>query len=79
MGKFSPLNKVLTLVRQFYDVLEMFKVDGRPPLTTYLFLGDYVDRGSHSVETITLLTLLKIKYPHRIFMIRGNHETKAVS
>lgn len=57
----------------------MFKVDGRPPLASYLFLGDYVDRGSHSVETMTLLTLLKIKYPRRIFMIRGNHETKAVS
>lgn len=57
----------------------MFEVAGRPPLSSYLLLGDYVDRGAHSVEVITLLVLLKIKYPKRITMIRGNHETKATS
>jgi hypothetical protein len=44
-----------------------------------LWLGDYVDRGAHSVEVITLLCLLKIKYPTQMHMIRGNHETRAIT
>ena len=64
---------------QFYDLLEVFKVGGELPYTSYLFLGDYVDRGAHSVEVITLLCLLKIRYPKRMFMIRGNHETRGIT
>lgn len=64
---------------QFYDLLEIFKVGGDLPHTSYLFLGDYVDRGAHSVEVITLLCLLKIKYQNRITMIRGNHETRGIT
>lgn len=41
--------------------------------------GDYVDRGLHSVETISLLTCLKLRYPERVQLIRGNHETRAVT
>lgn len=43
------------------------------------FTGDYVDRGLHSVETISLLTCLKLRYPERVQLIRGNHETRAVT
>lgn len=42
-------------------------------------IGDYVDRGLHSVETISLLTCLKLRYPERVQLIRGNHETRAVT
>ncbi|KAJ3061331.1 putative serine/threonine protein phosphatase, partial [Podochytrium sp. JEL0797] len=64
---------------QFYDVLEIFRIAGRCPDTNYVFLGDYVDRGFFSVETIMLLILLKIRWPQRITLIRGNHESRAVT
>ncbi len=54
----------------------MFKVGGEIPYTNYLFLGDYVDRGYNSVETFLLLLALKVQYPERIFLIRGNHESR---
>ena len=57
-------------------MLELFKVGGDIPDTNYLFLGDYVDRGAHSVETITLLMILKLRFPNRICLLRGNHETR---
>mmetsp|Transcript_17005 Transcript_17005/g.48846 ORF Transcript_17005/g.48846 Transcript_17005/m.48846 type:complete len:242 (-) Transcript_17005:115-840(-) len=54
-------------------------VGGSPPDTNYLFLGDYVDRGYYSVETVQLVTCLKIRYPTRVFMIRGNHESRQIT
>ena len=59
----SPITLVGDVHGQFYDVLELFRVGGEVPDTNYLFLGDYVDRGAHSVETITLLMLLKLRFP----------------
>lgn len=61
---------------QFYDLMELFKKGGRCPQVNYLFLGDFVDRGFNSVETFLLLLALKVRYPDRITLIRGNHESR---
>jgi serine/threonine-protein phosphatase 4 catalytic subunit len=64
---------------QFYDLKELFKVGGDCPSTNYLFLGDFVDRGFYSVETLLLLLALKVRYPDRITLIRGNHESRQIT
>ena len=64
---------------QFFDVLELLRVGGQLPETSYIFLGDYVDRGFHSVETLQLLLCYKLKYPSRITLLRGNHECRQVT
>lgn len=58
---------------------ELFKVAGDCPDTNYLFLGDFVDRGFHSVETFLLLLAFKVRYPDRITLIRGNHESRQIT
>ena len=52
---------------------------GDVPDTNYLFLGDFVDRGFYSVETFLLLIALKVRYPDRITLIRGNHESRQIT
>jgi serine/threonine-protein phosphatase 4 catalytic subunit len=64
---------------QFYDLKELFKVGGECPETNYLFMGDFVDRGFYSVETFLLLLALKVRYPDRITLIRGNHESRQIT
>jgi serine/threonine-protein phosphatase 2A catalytic subunit len=74
-----PVTIVGDIHGQFYDLLELFNVAGRPPGTSFLFLGDYVDRGYYSLECISLLICYKSKWPERIKMIRGNHEARQIT
>ena len=64
---------------QFYDLLRVFDILKYPPESKFLFLGDYIDRGKKNLECILLLLWLKIKYPSKIFLLRGNHESENIN
>lgn len=80
MLKLSPPVKIVGDIHgQYHDLIRIFNSCGYPPFTNYLFLGDYVDRGYKSLETILLLLCYKIKYPENFFMLRGNHESANIT
>ena len=76
----SPPVKIVGDVHgQYSDLIRLFEMCGFPPSANYLFLGDYVDRGKQSLETILLLLCYKVKYPENFFLLRGNHECANVT
>ena len=76
---FQSISLIGDIHGQYDDLLRLFDMCGYPPNTNYLFLGDYVDRGKQSLETILLLMAFKIKYPENFFILRGNHECASVN
>lgn len=74
-----PLRVIGGIHGQFEDLLRIFDKVGRPPERRFLFLGDYVDRGTKSVETMALLLVYKALYPEHVFLLRGNHEIADVN
>lgn len=84
----SPAKVFGNLFGQYYDLMRFFEVYGNPSdinpmgdinINTYIFLGDYCDRGVYSLEVLFLLFALKIKYPDNIVLLRGHHEDESIN
>jgi len=82
-GTIHPLPLPVTIAGdvhgQLYDVFELFRVSGGVENNRYVFIGDYVDRGYYSLETVCYLGALKLKPPDQTYLIRGNHECRQVN
>ena len=75
----APLRVCGDIHGQYYDLLRIFEHCGYPGDNNFFFFGDYVDRGKQSLETICLLLAYKIKYPNKVYLLRGNHESSVTN
>jgi len=84
----APIKVFGDIHGQYADLMRLFDQFGAPhreagggdiQMVDYLFLGDLVDRGAHSLEVVTLVLALKLAHPRKVFVVRGNHESPEVN
>ncbi|KAH7728233.1 serine/threonine-protein phosphatase [Aphelenchoides avenae] len=64
---------------QYSDLHRWFNLNGWPHRIRSVFLGDFVDRGTHGIEVIALISALKLSFPNQVFVLRGNHEEETLN
>jgi protein phosphatase len=70
----SPCRVIGDIHGQILDLFRILNKFGFPGSASYLFLGDLVDRGEFSIECLVCVFLMKVIWPDRVWVIRGNHE-----
>jgi hypothetical protein len=75
-GEDSTFTMVGDTHGQYHDVCNMMELMGLPSAQrTYVFNGDFVDRGAWGLETLAIICAWKLALPHNVYMLRGNHES----